>query len=261
MDIHSVVASGLSCAQSIGSDDLSGIGHPDGSIKQQAPIISYLRVVPYDAVIGIEPQRAAIADLIHSRGFDHVAEFVEVGAESAADGLDLRPVLARAIRYARDLKCPVAIADLDRLGREHSFIAELVATQVQFIITGPRPGAQPLTLSAYAVSGGQQGEPASRRHKENRANDNLLDVARQLRASRAKARADRFAVQMLPLIKPLREEGASLQKIAAILNRRGVPTANGGAWSAERIRAILLRIEQIEQDQRAEEPNHPVAAE
>jgi hypothetical protein len=56
-----------------------------------------------------------------------------------------------------------------------------------------------------------------------------------------KAVADRFAANVLPLIKPLRAEGRSLREIANVLNARGVPTARGGKWAPTQIADILKR--------------------
>jgi hypothetical protein len=86
---------------------------------------------------------------------------------------------------------------------------------------------------------------------------NMMDMARQLRAARAKARADQFATQMFPLIEPLRAQGLSLAKIAAILDRRGVPTAKGGSWASGQIRAILLRMEMFDES-RGMETSEPI---
>jgi hypothetical protein len=217
-------------------------------IGQNAPLVSYLRVDARDDHLGIEPQLAAIADFVELFGFEIVAEFVEVGANSEAERLDLRPVLAKALGQARDLKCPLAVAELDRLGRNHTFIAELAAPPVQIIIIGREPSASPLMLSAYALSGIQKDQFGRRRRKQ--AINNLRDVGQQIRAIHKKTEADRFALEMLPLIEPLRAQGMSFMKIAAALNRRGVPTTRGRAWAPGQIRAILKRIAQIEYDRR-----------
>ena len=56
-----------------------------------------------------------------------------------------------------------------------------------------------------------------------------------------KAAAARFAVNVLPLIQPLRAEGRSLREIANVLNARGVPTVRGGKWATTQIADILKR--------------------
>ena len=56
-----------------------------------------------------------------------------------------------------------------------------------------------------------------------------------------KAAADRFAANILPLIRPLKTESKSLREIANVLNERGVPTARGGKWAPTQIADILKR--------------------
>lgn len=43
------------------------------------------------------------------------------------------------------------------------------------------------------------------------------------------------------LIRYMQAPGASLRKIAAELNTKGVATARGGKWAAEQVAAILRR--------------------
>jgi len=56
-----------------------------------------------------------------------------------------------------------------------------------------------------------------------------------------KAEADRFAANVLPVIEPMRAEGASLRKIADALNARRIPTARGGTWASTQVADILKR--------------------
>ena len=62
-------------------------------------------------------------------------------------------------------------------------------------------------------------------------------------ANAANARAaDAFAARTLPIIDAIKAAGfTSLRAIAGELTRREVPTARGGAWSADAVRAVLLR--------------------
>ena len=53
--------------------------------------------------------------------------------------------------------------------------------------------------------------------------------------------AGEFAANVLPIILPMRTEGASLRKIAEALNARRIPTARGGTWAATRVADILRR--------------------
>jgi hypothetical protein len=57
-----------------------------------------------------------------------------------------------------------------------------------------------------------------------------------------KAEADRYAANILPIIREAQRAGAStLRQIAEALNARGIPTARGGRWYAHSVANILER--------------------
>lgn len=53
--------------------------------------------------------------------------------------------------------------------------------------------------------------------------------------------AEAFAARVLPVVVPLREQGLSLREIAARLTADSIATPNGGAWSADAVRRVMLR--------------------
>ena len=55
------------------------------------------------------------------------------------------------------------------------------------------------------------------------------------------AKAAKRAVDLLPLILPMKADGASLRQIADGLNRCGVSAPRGGEWSAVAVKRILDR--------------------
>jgi hypothetical protein len=58
-----------------------------------------------------------------------------------------------------------------------------------------------------------------------------------------KAEADRYAANVLPIIREAQKAGATtLREIANALNARGVATARGGQWHAKSVSNILERI-------------------
>jgi hypothetical protein len=65
--------------------------------------------------------------------------------------------------------------------------------------------------------------------------------ARGLESGRIAAKAAKRAADLLPLILPMKDEGASLRQIAEGLNRCGVPAPRGGTWSAVAVKRILDR--------------------
>jgi len=57
-----------------------------------------------------------------------------------------------------------------------------------------------------------------------------------------RAAADRFAANILPVVRDIQASGATtLQAIATALNARGVRTARGGRWHASTVHNLLGR--------------------
>ena len=75
--------------------------------------------------------------------FEIVAEFVEIETGKGSDALDRRPQLAAALAKARTLRCPVAVAKLDRLSRDVHFVSGLMAHRVPFFVAELGPEVDP----------------------------------------------------------------------------------------------------------------------
>ena len=101
--------------------------------------------------LGLEAQRAAIARFAEAEGLEVMAEFVEVETGKGADALDKRPQLAAALAEAKQHKCPVAVAKLDRLSRDVHFISGLMAQKVPFVVTELGADVDPFLLHLYAA--------------------------------------------------------------------------------------------------------------
>ena len=71
-------------------------------------------------------------------------------------------------------------------------------------------------------------------------NPRLAEV-RAKGTERNKAAADQLAANILPIIAPMRAEGASLRKIADALNACRIPAARGGTWVATQVADTLRR--------------------
>ena len=118
------------------------------------PLVSYLRVSTDrqgKSGLGLEAQRAAVADFATSGGFTIVGEHIEVETGKGSDALDRRPELAAALAAARQLKCAVVVAKLDRLSRDVAFIAGLMAPRVPFLVAELGEGVDPFVLHLYAA--------------------------------------------------------------------------------------------------------------
>src|SRR4030095_6511185 len=80
--------------------------------------------------LGIEAQRNAVARFAESEGIALLSELTEAQTRDGADAHDRRPQLASALATARQAKCPVLVAKLDRLSRDVAFIVGLMAQRV-----------------------------------------------------------------------------------------------------------------------------------
>jgi DNA invertase Pin-like site-specific DNA recombinase len=220
-------------------------------------LIAYLRVSTASqskSGLGIEAQRSAIVAFANANGFQIAAEFVEVESGKGSDALDRRPQLRAALTAGRRFKGAVCVAKLDRLSRDSAFVNNLMAEGVPFVVAELGVDANPFMLRLWAALAEQERAMISSRTKEALAavkargvklgNPNL-DVARQGASAKGvavnKAKADVYAASMLPLIQPLRANGASLREIAAELDAKGIPTARGHAWGPSQVADILRR--------------------
>jgi DNA invertase Pin-like site-specific DNA recombinase len=220
--------------------------------------VTYLRVSTERqgrSGLGLEAQRELIANFAAHEGIELTAEFVEVETGKGADALDRRPQLAAALAQARRLKCPVAVAKLDRLSRDVHFISGLMTHRTPFIVAELGADADPFMLHLYAALAEKERKLISERTKAALAakkaqgvrlgNRTNLGTARASAIASTQAAADAFAKNTLPVIEQVRLAGAtSLRAIANSLNARGIRTARGGRWEAATVRNVIRRFPQ-----------------
>lgn len=207
--------------------------------------VAYIRVSTQaqgKSGLGIEAQKAAIDRFADAEDFDIVGSFIEVETGKGSDALDKRPQLAAALAEAKKANCPVIVAKLDRLSRDVAFIAGLMAQRVPFIVAELGANADPFMLHIYAALAEQERRMISTRTKV------ALQAAKQrgqkLGSPTSPAiqrdRSVTFSESLRPIVEPLL--GQSLRAIAAQLNAQGVPSANGGEWSAVTVRRLIGRL-------------------
>jgi DNA invertase Pin-like site-specific DNA recombinase len=218
------------------------------------PAVAYVRVSTAQqgrSGLGIDAQRAAIARFAETEGFRTAATFEDVETGKGSDALDRRPQLAAAIAEARKRRCPILVSKLDRLSRDVHFVSGLMAHRVPFIVTELGADADPFMLHLYAALAQKERTLISQRTKEAlkaakergvTLGNPRLDEVRNIAAEATRAQADRFAANVLPIVREIQAAGAtSLRAIAVALTARGVPTARGGTWNAMQVRNLLLR--------------------
>ncbi|MEP9390568.1 recombinase family protein [Mesorhizobium sp. KR9-304] len=201
--------------------------------------------------LGIEAQRARVEHFANAEGFQVIGEHVDVETGKGSDALDRRPHLAQALAAARQARCPVIVAKLDRLSRDVAFISGLMASRVAFIVAELGADADPFMLHLYAALAEKERQLISERTKAALAarkaqGARLGNRSPALAAAKGRAaslgQADRFAGEIIPIIRTIQRAGiTSLRGIAAALEARGIRTSRGGRWQVSNVRNVLTR--------------------
>jgi DNA invertase Pin-like site-specific DNA recombinase len=217
--------------------------------------VAYIRVSTAQqgrSGLGIEAQRDAIQRFAAAEGIELVAEFVEVETGKGSDALDRRPQLAASLSAARRIGCPVIVAKLDRLSRDVAFIAGLMAQRVPFIVAELGADPDPFMLHLWAALAEKERAMISQRTRDAlaraKANGKRLGNRTNLAEAQASGRQVQVdqalvrAANILPIIREIQTAGCStLREIAAVLNRRGIQTPRGGAWTAMAVKRVIDR--------------------
>ena len=202
--------------------------------------------------MGLEAQRQAVTDHLNGGQWKLIKEFVEVETGKRTD----RPQLDAALALCRLHGAKLLIAKLDRLSRNAHFLLGLEKAGVDFV-AADMPHANRLTVGVMALVAEQEGRAISQRTKDalaaakrrgvklggDRGVRPTAKMHKRSAAVRRQAAAAR-AADIKPTIEELRASGAeSLRAIAAGLNERGIPTANGdGAWTAVQVSRVLALL-------------------
>ena len=199
--------------------------------------------------LGIEAQRAAVAGFLNGGAWRVAAEFVEVESGKNND----RAELAKAIKACRVYGARLLIAKLDRLSRDAHFLLGLEKAGVDFV-AADMPNANRLTVGIMAMVAEEERRMISARTKAAlaaakargtklggyRGTGAIDDAGRAISVAVRQAKRQERSADLAPAVADLRAAGAtSLREIAAGLNKRGIPTARGGQWSAVQVKRML----------------------
>jgi DNA invertase Pin-like site-specific DNA recombinase len=156
-----------------------------------------------------------------------------------------------ALADARRHRCPIAVAKLDRLSRDVHFISGLMTQRVPFLVADLGADVDPFLIHLYAALAEKERALISQRTKAAlkaaktrgvRLGNPEIAKAQAIGAARVKAEADRFAANVVPIIKEAQRAGASSPRDRRRSQRaRGIRTARGGKWAATQVRDILRR--------------------
>jgi DNA invertase Pin-like site-specific DNA recombinase len=222
-----------------------------------ANLILYKRVSTQeqgDSRNGLEGQTAELTRFALSGGHEVIASYEEI--VSGKHGLDRRPVLRAAMAHAARCKGLLVVSKLDRLSRSVAFISTLMASGLPFATAEDGIDCSTLTLHIKASIAEHERKMISERTKSALASVKARGIklggitsgaAQAIANSTATNRreADAFALHISPVLLRMRQQGMSVNNIAAELNIQGNRTARGGQWHAKTVSSLLKRIAEL----------------
>jgi DNA invertase Pin-like site-specific DNA recombinase len=208
--------------------------------------------------LGLEAQRAAIAQFAKSEGLEVSAVFEEVETGSGSDALERRPKLAAALQAARKAKAPILVAKLDRLSRDVHFISGLMVHGVEFVVCDLGRQSDPFVLHLYAALAEKErtliaarttaGLKAAKRRGTKLGMDGKSKAeGRAIAALGAEANRNAALQRLkdLKLDKHIPDALAgnrSFRGAAEWLNERGIASPGGGRWHAPSLLKAVKRL-------------------
>ena len=224
--------------------------------------------------ISLDVQRHHIESYAREAGYRIVQIYDDAHTGMGADSVKDRPGLNTALDYAKQKRCPIIVADVDRMGRHAESLHTLIDQGI-LISASHGKDADRAVLKASADRAQRNGELISERTKQALAGRKAQGVSlgnrKNLKEAQEKGKRTnqrRAALRLLDLehlIEEIRSKGATkAREIADELNRRLIPTAQGKRWTEDNIRPVLRRIakerrkREEEADQRSEAQRNPL---
>jgi DNA invertase Pin-like site-specific DNA recombinase len=199
-----------------------------------------------DSGLGLGAQKRCVNDYLNGGNWTLAAGYTEVETGKRSD----RPQLAAALAACKRLKAKLIVAKLDRLSRNVAFISTLINSGVEFV-AADMPHANKMTLQVLAVFAEHEADVISERTRRALAEAKARGIklggpnqpeAAKLGAKANKANAERFAANVLPIIREIQASGViTLRGVARALDARGIQSARGSPWSAEAVSNVLKR--------------------
>lgn len=200
--------------------------------------------------LGLDAQRAAVADYTRAGSWTLLPELVEVETGTSKRS---RPVLARAIAHCRLTGATLIIAKLDRLARNVAFVSSLMESGVDFVALDC-PQANRFTIHILAAVAEHEAKLISERTRAALAaarargkrlgtpsNLKRADEGRTLGTAIIKANAARRADALASVVREL-QPGRSLRQLASEMNARHIRTPRGGQWHAASVARLVARV-------------------
>lgn len=200
--------------------------------------------------LGLSAQKTAIATHCRAEGWQIVADFTEIESGTKND----RNQLAAAMEACHLHGATLAIARLDRLSRDASFLLSLQSSGINFAAVD-MPAANRLTIGIMSVIAQDEAERISLRTKlalrqakirgtklggRRSGSHNFTAADREASATARREKSRKANAAILAEIKRIQSAGiVSANGIAKELNRRKIPTINQREWQAVQIIRLL----------------------
>ena len=196
--------------------------------------------------LGLDAQKAAVADRLNSGRWQIVGEFIEVESGKRAK----RPQLEAALAACKKHKAKLIVAKLDRLSRNVSFLLKLIDSGVEVLfadlpeLNGAMGRFMLTTMASVAeLEAGLISERTKAALKAAKARGVRLGRhGSEVLAAKYRDEARQRAKQLEPVIRELQEKGYSRNLIAEELNKRKVPTPRRGRWDHSSVRNVMQRL-------------------
>lgn len=200
--------------------------------------------------LGLDGQKNTIVNYIKGQGL--LGEFTDI--ESGTKKGNDREGLKQALTQCKERKAKLIIAKLDRLSRNVSFIAQLMESEVEFVVCD-LPHANRFTIQIFAALAEQEARFISERTKDALAvlkrqgkklgsPQNLNFVARQkgLELRKKNALENENNVKASAMIDALFKQGKSFYYITNDLNRLGFKTRRGKEFTQVQVKILHERL-------------------
>jgi len=196
--------------------------------------------------LGLEAQKAAVADRLNGGQWKLVGEFTETESGKRAS----RPQLEAALKACKKHKAKLVVAKLDRLSRDVGFIHKLIGSGVEVLFAdlpelNGAMGKFVLILMANVaeLEAGLISERTKAALKAAKARGVRLGRhGAEVLAPRFKEEARQRAMELEPIITELKAKDYSMARMATELTKRKVPTPRGGRWDHSSVRNVLNRL-------------------
>ena len=171
-----------------------------------------------------------------------VGRFVEVMSGANND----RPQLKQALDLCRSTGSQLVVQKVDRLSRDVEFVARLLKDKTVQLRVANIPSADHFQIHLFAALGMQEREFISIRTKAAMAAAKARGVRfgnpriNELNLPR-KRKANQFDSRIWPMVKTLRSEGMSFQRIATALNDMGERRPKGNVYHPTQVKRIYDR--------------------